>query len=85
MLVAFVLASCAHDRTPSSARGDRAAHTTVEDIEDPATLAAALGVPAESLRAAGEERYSRQSYDSAQNIWRAEVLRARGAAILLLK
>ena len=43
----------------------------------PSALAAALGVTPESLRAAGEARYRRSSYDSAQAIWRVELARAR--------
>ncbi|MEA2766431.1 MAG: hypothetical protein QOK07_2835, partial [Gemmatimonadaceae bacterium] len=43
---------------------------------DPKALASALAVPAESLRAAGEERYGRQEYDSARAIWRVELTRA---------
>jgi CHAT domain-containing protein len=44
---------------------------------DPVALAHTLGVPPESLRAAGEERYARQAYDSARVIWLAEITRAR--------
>lgn len=77
MLVAFVLPACTRDRTPSPARRVRAEPPAAAAASDPATLASALGVPAESLRAAGEERYSRQSYDSAQKIWQVEVLRSR--------
>ena len=79
MLVAILLFACTRDRTPPEARRERAEPPARANISDPMTLAAALGVPAESLRAAGEERYSRQSYDSAQKIWRVEVLRARVA------
>lgn len=46
---------------------------------DPGALAVALAVPPESLRAAGEERYGRQAYDSARGIWEAEVVRAQRA------
>jgi CHAT domain-containing protein len=45
---------------------------------DPTTLAAALGVVPESLRAAALERYNRQSYDSARAILAVELSRARG-------
>ena len=79
MLVAFLLVACTRDRTPTPASRKRAEPLARANGADPVTLATALGVPAESLRAAGEERYSRQSYDSAQTIWRAEVLRARVA------
>jgi CHAT domain-containing protein len=47
--------------------------------DDPRELARFLAVPPESLRAAGEERYVRQSYDSARAIWEVEVRRARAA------
>ena len=43
----------------------------------PAALAKYLGVSEDSLRAAGEERYTRQAFDSAQAIWRVEIVRAR--------
>jgi CHAT domain-containing protein/tetratricopeptide (TPR) repeat protein len=79
MLVALLLLACTRDRTPLPARRERAEPPAPASVIDPVTLATSLGVPAESLRAAGEERYSRQSYDSAQIIWRVEVLRARFA------
>src|SRR5213075_216012 len=47
---------------------------------DPRSLALALGVSEDSLRAAGEELYGRESFDSAQAIMRVEVTRARAAA-----
>ena len=78
MLVAILLFACTRDRTPPEARRERAEPSAPAIISDPMTLAAALGVPAESLRAAGEERYSRQSYDSAQKIWRVEVAAGAG-------
>ena len=46
---------------------------------DPAVLASALGVAPDSLRAAAEERYSREAYDSARAILKVEVARARHA------
>jgi CHAT domain-containing protein/tetratricopeptide (TPR) repeat protein len=46
---------------------------------DPPTLARMLKVPVDSLRAAAEERYQRQSYDSAAAIFRTELIRATGA------
>lgn len=46
---------------------------------EPSALSAMLGVPLDSLRAAGEERYARQAYDSARQIWGAELVRARAA------
>jgi CHAT domain-containing protein/tetratricopeptide (TPR) repeat protein len=46
---------------------------------DPPTLARMLNVPVDSLRAAAEERYQRQSYDSAAAIFRTELIRATRA------
>ena len=43
---------------------------------DPVRLARLLGVAPESLRAAAEERYGRQSYDSAADILKSELIRA---------
>lgn len=45
----------------------------------PNILAVALGVPVDSLGAAGEERYNNQQYDSARAILQVEVTRARHA------
>jgi hypothetical protein len=46
---------------------------------DPPTLARLLNVPVDSLRTAAEERYQRQSYDSAAAIFRTELIRATSA------
>ena len=66
--------SCAREGTSSlpRSRSSEAALPT-----NPAALAQLLGVPPDSLRAAGEERYQRQAYDSAQAIFRVELTRAR--------
>ncbi|MFN2638080.1 MAG: CHAT domain-containing protein [Gemmatimonadaceae bacterium] len=46
---------------------------------DPLRLARLLKVPVDSLRAAAEERYARQSYDSAADILKSELVRATRA------
>ena len=78
-----LLCSLAQCRESGSPRGDSAtasaAGPSLHIALDPPALAAALGVEPESLRAAGEERYRRSSYDSAQAIWRVELARARAA------
>ena len=61
-------------------RGDTAGRVTVP--ASPGALASALGVAAESLLAAGQERYDRQAYDSARAIWQVEVVRAQSLADL---
>jgi CHAT domain-containing protein len=78
-----LLIACTSERLP---RQDRNASTqsrseaVVPLPSDPGTLASALGVPAESLRVAGEERYRRQEFDSARGIWRVELSRAEAVA-----
>ena len=80
---AALLCSLAHCREPVPPRNDSAAAAapgpSLRIALEPPVLAAALGVPPESLRAAGEERYRRSSYDSAQAIWRVELARAQAA------
>ena len=46
----------------------------------PTALASLLGVPPESLLAAGQERYGRQAYDSARAIWAVELERDRAVS-----
>jgi CHAT domain-containing protein/tetratricopeptide (TPR) repeat protein len=75
----LLVVACTRDQTPVQHAHARTEARAVANISDPTSLAAALAVPPESLRAAGEERYGRQSYDSAQEIWRVEVKRARNA------
>ena len=63
------------ERAPyAAARGEGA---SLSLPAQPSQLAAALGVAVDSLRAAGEERYNRQSYDSARAIWRVEIARTQ--------
>jgi CHAT domain-containing protein len=66
------------DRPTSVSRGPGEAISLTVPTQ-PAALAAALGVPPDSLRAAGEERYNNQEYDSARAILQVEVTRARQA------
>lgn len=70
-------AGCTRERAlpPSTVtRGETSALTLPAD---PTRLGALLGVPPESLLAAGQERYGRQAYDSARAIWSVELERAR--------
>lgn len=55
---------------------DRGPPTGVVAAGDPALLARQLGVSADSLRSAGEERYSRGDFDSARVILEVELARA---------
>ncbi|HZI99662.1 MAG TPA: CHAT domain-containing protein [Gemmatimonadaceae bacterium] len=49
--------------------------TTLTLPQDPGALAAVLGVPADSLMGAGQERYQNQTFDSARAIWNVELTR----------
>ena len=73
--------SCGEERSPpATARPELRGETTKPSIpRDPATLAAALGVPVESLLVAAQERYGRQAYDSAAEILRVEIARTSAA------
>ena len=79
---AALLSSLAQCGESSARRSDTATATAAAPLLtialEPPVLAAALRVPVESLRVAGEERYRRSSYDSAQAIWRVELARAQG-------
>jgi CHAT domain-containing protein/tetratricopeptide (TPR) repeat protein len=76
--------ACSSERAPGPSRevtGQlRSESSRLSLPSDPKALASALAVPAESLRAAGEERYKRQEFDSARAIWRVELARADDAA-----
>ena len=60
-------------RCPAVPRSEDAA---VVLPDDPEALASLLGVPPDSLFAAGLERYHAEAYDSARAIWRVEALRS---------
>lgn len=75
----LLLAALACEPHAELAREDvsRRGSTRLRFAPNAAALAQALAVPPESLRAAGEERYARQSYDSARAIWEVEAVRVR--------
>lgn len=77
--VLVVVAACMTERSPSSRNLSRSDARSADLPTDPKALALLLAVHPESLRAAGEERYGRQSYDSARAILNVEVVRARAA------
>jgi len=70
-------AGCGRERGTIASDPLRAESTSLTLPSDPAALASLLGVPAESLRLAGLERYSRDAYDSARAIWNVELKRTR--------
>jgi CHAT domain-containing protein len=80
----IILFACTIERTSfnkdTASSGSRSGDELSTLPSDPRALALALGVPVDSLRAAGEERYGRESFDSAQAIMRVEATRARAAA-----
>ncbi len=77
-LLLFLLhgAAC-EERTMPAQNITRSESSTLSLPHNPSALAALLGVPAESLLAAGQERYGRQAYDSARAIWAVQLERAR--------
>jgi CHAT domain-containing protein len=78
----WLLVACISERPPNQNR-DASTQSRSESVlslpSDPGRLASALGVPADSLRVAGEERYGRQEFDSARAIWSVELARAEAA------
>lgn len=74
--------ACRADRPDAEVTrgGDSPARSSLSLPQHPDTLAKVLAVAVDSLRAAGEERYGRQEYDSARAIWQVELRRAQGAA-----
>jgi CHAT domain-containing protein len=74
------LAGCAQDQSQLEMEPTRSALAAVTTPIDPIALASLLAVAPESLRAAGEERYLRQAYDSARDIWRVEAARAHAVS-----
>ena len=77
--IVLVVAGCTTDQTRSARNVARSESPSTELPADPKALAALLAVPAESLSAAGEERYGRQAYDSARAILTVEASRAHAA------
>jgi len=75
----LALTSCGNRSTDANTSLPRSRSTNIALSTEPRALASFLGVPPESLRAAGEERYQRQAYDSAAAIFRVEVTRAAAA------
>lgn len=80
--VCLLIVACTSERAPNPDRSPsailRSESTKTLIPSDPNALASLLAVPVDSLRAAGEERYGRQEYDSARAIWRVELARADG-------
>ena len=74
----LLVVACGRKQEPTVERS-RSAALPNELPSEPAGLAAALAVPPESLRAAGEDRYRRDAYDSARSIWQVELARAQRA------
>ena len=74
------LAGCAQDQSKMAMELTRSALAASTTPTDPIALASLLAVAPESLRAAGEERYLRQAYDSARDIWRVEAARAHAVS-----
>jgi CHAT domain-containing protein len=81
--VCLIAIACARERSAAPRNVLRSESRSITLPSDPAALAVELAVPVDSLRAAGEERYGRQAYDSAQAIWRVELshaVKAKNAA-----
>jgi CHAT domain-containing protein/tetratricopeptide (TPR) repeat protein len=80
----YLAAACTSERAASTNRETspplRSESSKLSLPSDPKALAATLGVPTDSLRVAGEERYARQEYDSARAIWRVELTRAEAVS-----
>jgi CHAT domain-containing protein/tetratricopeptide (TPR) repeat protein len=77
--LALVCTLACRGTEPTLLRGDGEARAPGDKSllpTDPPTLGRLLSVPVDSLRAAAEERYQRQSYDSAAAIFRTELIRA---------
>jgi CHAT domain-containing protein/tetratricopeptide (TPR) repeat protein len=77
----LITLSCSAERSPSAGVGPGLRSEAAKLVlpREPATLAAALGVPVESLLVAAQERYGRQAYDSAAEILRVEITRTNTA------
>ena len=80
LLVVAFTAGCGDKPSGVAAELTRSASASPVFPTDPIILAAALGVPVDSLRAAAEERYGGEEYDSARAILQVEAVRARDAA-----
>lgn len=70
---------CSRESKPVVGEITRTESAALPFATTPRALAAALGVAPESLRAAAQERYQRDSFDSARAILEVEASRARGA------
>ena len=79
LLLAALTSACGHERDAYAGEPTRSESASLALPTDPAGLASALGVPPDSLRAAGEERYSRAAYDTARAIFAVEVARSHAA------
>ncbi len=79
LLLLLAMTGCGGPERPAPTRL-RQADASVRLPTDPVPLATLLGVPPESLFAAGNERYQQEAYDSARAIWTVELRRARHAA-----
>ncbi len=79
LLLVTLASACGRERSAYAGEPTRAESTSLSLPTDPATLASTLGVPPDSLRAAAEERYSREAYDSARAILQVELARAHHA------
>ena len=79
LLVVAFTAGCGEKPSGVAAELTRSASASPVFPTDPILLAAALGVPVDSLRAAAEERYGGEEYDSARAILQVEAVRARDA------
>lgn len=82
LLLATLASACGRERTSSAGEPARSESGSPAFPTDPTALASRLGVAPDSLRAAGEERYSRGAYDSARAIFEVEVSRAHAAGDL---
>ena len=71
--------ACGRESPASAGEPRRSEEGSLRLPTDPAALAAALGVSADSLRAAGQERYYQGAFDSARAIFEVERARARRA------
>jgi len=79
LLLVSLVAACGRERPESAGELTRSASASPTFPTDPATLAASLGVPPDSLGAAAQERYAREEFDSARAILQVEAARARDA------
>ena len=79
LLLTTLTSDCGRESPASTGELSRSESASLTLPTDPATLAAALGISPDSLRAAGQERYYRGALDSALAIFEVERTRARRA------